>query len=1016
MKPATSIFVFAVLWVGTAFSAEPAREFLNGLQSRGYHDIAMDYLTQMQDSPLAPAELKNSILYEKSQLLVDASRSQRDSAERAKQINQAQQWLEQFISSQPDHSKVNAARNQIGSLFVERARMKHEDSKRSNDKQQAAQARKLYEQSFKVFSDLQASVAKQLEAIPKVLNTRDREEAKLIEQRTQLRADYLQTELFAAAIREELADILPTGSKEQTKYIVEAADMYDGIYKDYRTRLAGRYARMYQGRCYWRLGDTKKALGYFGELLDQPNEPEALMILKSKTLAMAMEAWLSPGEKKYVEAIKRATRWFDETPNDKERDPQWIAIRYHLARALKMQADDANGESPPNRALAAKSMSFATDALRFVASESGEYQEKAQQMLEQLGESGAVSEDLEPETFMAAQSVAKESLDAIGPLAASVTNLNNQIAAEKNANKKSELVSQRDSAQQELTRAQNDAIHYYRLALQLADETTAQSNVNLVRYFLCYVYFLKQDFFDAAMVGEFVARRYPTSAGAKQCAKIVLASYLKLAEQESDNTFETNRLESLGEYVSETWPGEPETLQTAGSLIPFLINAGHPTRAATFVSQFPPESTNRAEFEWLTGQAIWGQFRSLQQELAAPEQQGATNSAKRERTTKQLARLKGQAKKLLQAAFQRIPDEPTVDQAVATGALSLAQIYVEDQAFAKAVEVLEHESIGPLTLVQQDHSAAANPIFAEESYRTALRAYVAQLDKGGDDVMDKTKSAIASMQELLGQDESGKQRMLGVYVNLAQDVQRQMESASDDAKVQMSGVFEAFLGELSEGSDDLSVLNWVADTFAKLAAGFDDGSGELNANAKRYYEQSDNAFENLLAQPDISPELTTQSKAQLAGVRFHTKQYDSALQLYQDILQQQPSSINVQVAAARLLQAWGEQDPSRYEQAVNGIATPGKNQSIWGWGKIALAAVSHPQFRETFYESRYEMANCHVAIAQAKSGQEKLELLQQAEQNLSKTSKLYPAMGEWKEKYDALLSQVRSALGKPGTR
>ena len=1002
MKPHHTLVILVVFFGRPLPAAEPARAFLDGLRSRGYHDTAMDYLDQMQVSSLAPAELRDSILYEKSQLLVDASRSERDSAVRVRQINQAQQWLEQFIRAQSTSPKINAARNQIGGLFVERARLKYEDSKQNNDQKLADEARQLYEQSFQVFSELQESVAEQLESIPKVLNTRDREEAKLIEKRTQLRADYLQTELFSAAVREELADILPAGSDEQTKLILEAANMYDGIYKDYRTRLAGRYARMYQGRCYWRLGRTKEALGYFGELLDQPNEPESLMMLKAKTLAMAMEAWLSPAEKKYVEAIKRAVRWFDETPADKQREPQWVMIRYHLARALKMQADAASREQPPDRALAAKSLAAATNALKVVASESGEYQEDAQQMLSQLGESTGVQQSEEPETFMAAQGVAKESLDAIGPLTAKIATLESQLASATDAGQKTELGAKLDLARQELTAAQDDAITNYRLALQLADDQTPPSNINLVRYFLCYVYFLKQDYFDAALVGEFVARRYPSSAGAKQCAKIVMASYLKLAEQSEEKAFETDRLESLGEFVSTTWPGEPETLQTVASLIPFLINAGQPMRAAAFVQQFPKESPARLEFEWLVGQSIWGAHRLLQQEISSSSQDGAASDRKPEAKIRQLDRLKTRATQLLTSAFGNLPDEPQVDQASATGALSLAQVHVEDQEFDQAIDVLEHGSLGPMTLVKEGSAVASNPVFVEETYRTALRSYVGQLGSGGDAVMQKTKKTIAALQEFLGQDEAGKQRMLGVYVNLAQDVQRQMETASPEAKLQMSGVFEAFLGELSEGSDDLSVLNWVADTFAKLAAGFDDGQ-EFNENSRRYYEQSAAAFENLLTTPGLTPALATQSKAQLAQVRFHLGQFDPALALYQEVLRGQPNSINVQVAAARLLQKWGGEDPSRYEQAISGI----EGQSIWGWGKISLVAVRHQQFRDTFYESRFELASCQVAVASTKSGQEKSTLLQQAKNNLSKTMKLYPSMGQWKDKYESLLAEIR---------
>ena len=95
-------------------------------------------------------------------------------------------------------------------------------------------------------------------------------------------------------------------------------------------------------------------------------------------------------------------------------------------------------------------------------------------------------------------------------------------------------------------------------------------------------------------------------------------------------------------------------------------------------------------------------------------------------------------------------------------------------------------------------------------------------------MMEKAKIAMAAMQQAVGSDAAGKQRMLGIYVNLAKSVESQMKSAAPDAKQEMSSVFEAFLQELSAGSSDVGVLNWVAETFFGLAAGLDKGSGVPN--------------------------------------------------------------------------------------------------------------------------------------------------------------------------------------------
>jgi tetratricopeptide (TPR) repeat protein len=250
--------------------------------------------------------------------------------------------------------------------------------------------------------------------------------------------------------------------------------------------------------------------------------------------------------------------------------------------------------------------------------------------------------------------------------------------------------------------------------------------------------------------------------------------------------------------------------------------------------------------------------------------------------------------------------------------------------------------------------------------------------------------------------------MLSVYVGLAQDVQRQMKSAAPEVKLQLSTVFEAFLLELSNGSDDVSVLNWVADTFANLAAEFsvDD---TVDETARKFYQQADAAFAKVLIQPAITPQTATQAKIRLADVKFHLGDFDAALKLYEEVLKQKTNAMNVQVSAAKLLQAWGAQESNRYEQAINGINGPNQQPLVWGWAKIALAAVEHEEFRDVFYESRFQTAACQLAMATAAAGSDKKSLLAKAEQILKKTTVLYPAMGSWKEKYDVLLQQLQAA-------
>ena len=55
----------------------------------------------------------------------------------------------------------------------------------------------------------------------------------------------------------------------------------------------------------------------------------------------------------------------------------------------------------------------------------------------------------------------------------------------------------------------------------------------------------------------------------------------------------------------------------------------------------------------------------------------------------------------------------------------MAQICVETGQPDKAIAWLEHPKFGPLTLVKADSPVAAREGFATETYKIALRAYIA---------------------------------------------------------------------------------------------------------------------------------------------------------------------------------------------------------------------------------------------------------------------------------------------------
>src|SRR5690606_18609642 len=98
-------------------------EFLEGLRGRGYDDIALYYLDQLEADPAAPAEVKEVLDYERAATLIRMARKGSDPSTQAKQLETATAALEKFISEHPDHALVAKAQTERGEILIGKARV-----------------------------------------------------------------------------------------------------------------------------------------------------------------------------------------------------------------------------------------------------------------------------------------------------------------------------------------------------------------------------------------------------------------------------------------------------------------------------------------------------------------------------------------------------------------------------------------------------------------------------------------------------------------------------------------------------------------------------------------------------------------------------------------------------------------------------------------------------------------------------------------------------------------------------
>ncbi len=1063
LSPLVAAAVCVLAWGcsgSRVLGAEPAEEFLQGLRDLGYNDTALEYLERMagEGGKLVTPEFREVVLFEKGVTLIHMAKTERDSVAREKLLDQAESALNQFTEQRATHELRSSAEAQMANLKIERARMRIEKANRKNTTAAEkttllSEARTMFGEALSVFQGQRESVKEKLQRIKPDLDETNPVERRLKKVRDQYRTDYLQARLLVPAILEEEADTHDPQAPEHNDLLKKAADEYKDVYNDYRTRIAGLYARLYQGRCYAKMKNHTEAISYYNDLLAQPDTHEAFRALKQKTLTLAVDSWLGGADVKYYnEAIKYLTEAISKLSPTQEREPEWLYLRLSLAKAYKLLADDLEKKSDKTReefAAIKLALREASNHANYVIKYPSDYKDEARRFkAEDLGGgefSGPTKQ--EPKTFAEARQAGKEILEEWQTAEATVKSLTEQIQNEKDPELLAELNAQLKNAQDMLENGGAYAMDMFRKSLTMADPETPTEDLNIVRYFMCYLYYVQGDYFDSALLGEFVSRRYPDSAGAKQTAKIAMASYLKLYKdnQTDDRSFEIQQTTKIAEYTLKRWPGTAESVEAANTLIAFMIKENKLDKAIEYLNEIPAESPKRGQAELSTGQAMWSSFLHGMEDVRKWKKEGPPEGVSIAAEETRLQTVKERAKETLFNGIERMKGSGTVDATLATACLSLSQMYVDSSEAAKAVALLEDQNIGPLTLIAKSDPSTqkvdekGRKPYVIETYKTALRAYIAAMNSGSGsgEAVNKAKRIIDDLKKVMGDKPEGKKDLVAIFISLANDLKTQLDQLDNinEKRATATGL-TTFLDEVSVGADDLEILMWAANTYSNVGQSFDEANA--TADAAKYYQKSVSAFRGILTKaeskdvPDdwLADEVKTQLMMRMATTEASVGNFETAIGLFKDLLEAKESMLNVQVMAAKTYQDWAKylndnKQPgaiATYKKAMSGThekydeRTKRDQNIIWGWGKLSQITARYEQFADTFHESRINLARCRLECGKLYSDPaDQKKWKEAAFKDIELTKKLYPTMGgpTWRPQYDRLLREVQTALGMP---
>jgi hypothetical protein len=996
--------------VGRTAADEPAKKFLDRLRENDYHDVALEYLDEMETSPLASADFKARIKFEKAETLLLAAVATRDISRIERHLDQADQQLKEFSQANTDPALTAEAERVRARTLFNRGNLAKIQAQvdKLTVRERAdlhARAREFFNEALAVFEkslDVQRARLKEIRVDPS--------DPASLERRESLRREFVETRFMSPAIREQIADTLADGDPQRQKLLAQAAAEFSKIATDYSGYGRGLLASIAAGRCNQKLGKYEQALAPLIEILAAEKIARPF---KLEAAILAIECWEKSQPPAHQEICGRIGALKDILELRDVRDPKVAAVQLGYAKACHQYAAELDA-SPNRTSLSGEIADLRRNAAKFagnVARGNNPLRDTAKQVIAQWNlksseATPAASPPHQPTTFEEAKALAIDQLDKVEELRQQVQ----ALRAEEDASESDAVKDRLEQTRGELSAAARQALATLHAALGFVTAETTREEINNVRARQAIAHFVLDEFVEAAVLGEYLLNRYASVAGTRDAANVAMRANLQLylAAPKDNREFERTQLEAVCQRIVQLWPDEPGTDEAANVLVTLALQNNDLDSARKLMDTMEQGSAARARLESHLGRLAWSTYLSQSdQPNADPAAQQALLDEAERRLTSATAALK--------------PETLTLESAF--GVLNLIQILLEKGETDQALQVLESNPVAPLDILKQQLPLASDPKFAHETYRTALRVYVTAMrgDQQSSEWINKARAIVVALRETTkGGDAAQGDVLIKLYYQLARELIGQfdrIERSEDQAAFADS--LMTFMQSIQEQSTDAKVLLWVGTTLNSLADKL--AAANLPRNAKKFREQALAAVNRVadgeVPSDDSGADLRGEIKRQQALALRGQGEFDRALALFGELLKATPNRLNLQTDAAKTLQMQGDalNDPNPFALAVGGAqrdaSTARPGNVIWGWLQIAKATQGKQNFANEYFEAVYNMSYCRLRYGELL----KQDMSKQAAlTDILNQCRLFPEMGgpEWKPKFEALAKQIQSSLGQ----
>ncbi len=978
--------ILALFQATPSSGGEDVEGFLRGLYQRGYFDTAIEYLDYIKTSPVVDAETKASIPflharteYYQGRAMPDGKRDEKET-----QLNKAIKSYQAFAKANPNHPRAVDGLFEVADVYRTMAQTRMAAASKS--KKLVTEARALLKKSEAALKDITGKMQAKLEALRQNPNSVSGDISLV---RDRYNATLTRVEYQLAETTLEIASTYKKGSAEHKKQLEAAALLFEDFFDAHGNLIKGLHAIVRAGQCYRDMGNIDFALSCFDSILgdDELAKIPELRPLRYETIGEAMVLWIEQikGKDNYRQALpifEDAYRMSElRVRGDDLKKPGPLGVQYYRAQlaatmADKMKRIKLKAVIQQHNALKAEAIEMSG----FVAKNEGKYQGKAAALYEQLtGEKPDIPQE-KVETFAQAIKASRVAHSNWVPVFNSIRNAPAEQQADLTKRSGELLKEVIDSSQ---------------LALSMAKPDTPLEDLIEVYWRMSIAYRYQQSFPEAAVVGEYLARRFPEAVQSRTAAGTALRAWSEMHKAAlaagEDGAFEKARLVSLANYVSEQWDASEEAAEALRQLIDFAVEEKDLDRGVELLARMSQTSRHRAPSQLKLGVRLWPEYQTLSRKARR------SKKAVDEKTKQRMATLIEQSETMLSEGINANLEGGNNHPTLTYPALSLAELYVESDRPAEAVSWLEHATIGPLALLSQNAAVLANAALKERVYRTALKGYVKLLATLNGDAFQATKTKVEAMMGGLEDSAKNKAAVAVTYSLLGKDIEADIlrrRKAGDDAGAdRLTEALELMLARIAGQKDSsYGVLLWVAKTSQNMAT---------LASAKKsafYYGQASNAYKSILKNHkefDLNDNTKVGIRMALADCQYGAKQYDDAVKTVKKIFQTHPNSVKSQAIASRSLQAGG-----KYKEATLGQ----KDAAVWGWKKLASVVEAKPKYKDLFFEAHLGHLTCLANLGEAGDK----NLLDVAKKTLTNFERRFPELGgaNWKPRFEKLRGRL----------